>query len=138
MGRGWEIASLAETCRMLNNNRRVAFKEGIKCLDCTYHKLYFPCFDIQPIHTSIQSCFSAWGLSWCVTEQAEAEMGLVLLLPWRCTLPRAFTEVAGVWLVQTAVSERLHCGQNQKPLYRGLPSLHNRCPFPDTGIVCFN
>lgn len=77
------------------------------CLDCTYHKLYFPCFDIQPIHASLPNCFlSVWDLSWCVMEQAQAEMGLVPLLLWRNTLSQAFTEVAGVmWAItETVVS----------------------------------
>lgn len=95
LGRGWE--SLAETCRMLNNNGRVSFKEGIMCLDCTYPKLYFPCFDVQPIHASLTNCFlSVWDLSWRDMEQAQAEMGLVPLLLWRDTLPQALTEAAGV------------------------------------------
>lgn len=110
LGRGWE--SLAETCRMLNNNRRVSFKEGKMCLDCTYPKLYFPCFDIQPIHASLLNCFlSIWDLSGCDMEQAQAEMGLVSLLLWRDMLPQASTETAGVCHVQTAVSEHMKCGQ---------------------------
>lgn len=73
---------------MLNNNERVAFREGIMCLDCTYHKLYFPCFDTQPIRTSLLNHFlSAWDLSRCVLEQARAEMGLVPVLMQRVTLP---------------------------------------------------
>jgi len=88
------------------------------CLDCTYHKLYFPCFGIQPVHASLLNCFlSIWDQSGFVTEQAEAEVGLVPLLLQRDMLPRAFTEVAGVCLVQTAVSEHVKCGQTQKLWY---------------------
>lgn len=79
------------------------------CLDCTYHKLYFPCFDTQPIHTSLLNHFlSVWDLSRCVLEQARAEMELVPVLMQRVTLP---TQVAGVCHVQTAVSEHVKCGQ---------------------------
>lgn len=82
------------------------------CLDCTYHKLYFPCFDIQPIRPSLLNHFlSVWDLSRCVLEQAQAEMGLVSVAMQRDTLPRVFTQVAGVCHVQTAVSEHVKCGQ---------------------------
>lgn len=107
LGRGWE--SLAETCRMLNNNGRVSFKEGIMCLDCTYPKLYFPCFDVRSVHASLPGCFLICpDVIW---SKPRLKWGWCLSCLWRDSLPRASTEAAGVCHVQTAVSEHMKWGQ---------------------------
>lgn len=73
LGRGWETAPLAATCRMLNNNGRVAFTGHAVCLSCTYQQLRFPCLDVRPVHTSL---LSAQALSRCVALTAPRPLSL--------------------------------------------------------------